>query len=398
MNGLSLVALAGVAALACSQSTELIAARAAQCMAPGPAIHLGGTGDAACSGAIAAQAGRYALCSCNDLNLKGNLWVGSAQSAGQAQMPGPGPNGPPPRSFFTAVGTDGAARVPGLTDINGTFLAAGVGDVQFAHGGHIQGNVRAGGNLVTMSMMGFWISGDAYAAGDVSGRFVVNGPLHVPGVATVNADVQSGGVAREAVSVTSPCGCDATPAFDVAAAVAARAHANDNQTLSFTADVLAGATTTQTLDWPCGEYYLPELRSDKNGALEFRIHGRVGLFVAGDVRLGDNLNITLDPGAELDLVVAGSFYTTGLIFGSPATPARTRLWVGSTVVSLPDQIQLGAAVYAPGAVFTAGGGLAFSGSLFVGTLLVDGDVRITYDPAVTLGGQACGLAPPARVE
>jgi hypothetical protein len=49
--------------------------------------------------------------------------------------------------------------------------------------------------------------------------------------------------------------------------------------------------------------------------------------VAGDVRLGHNLFVTLDTDSDLDLV-AGSFFTTGRVFGSPKSPMRTRLWVG----------------------------------------------------------------------
>ena len=72
--------------------------------------------------------------------------------------------------------------------------------------------------------------------------------------------------------------------------------------------------------------------------------------------------------------------------------------MGSTTISLPDQVQFGAAVYAPDAVFSAGIGLTFSGTLFVDTLSVTGDVRVIYDPTAPQAGQSCGGATPAPVE
>jgi hypothetical protein len=206
------------------------------------------------------------------------------------------------------------------------------------------------------------------------------------------------GVVRETVAVPPPCGCGAAPALDLAAAVAARQTKNANATLTFAHDLLTDVEESQTLDLNCGEYYLPTIESTPAAQITLKVHGRAAIFVAGDVRLGNNFAVVLDDGAELDLVVAGQFDTMGRVFGSPMTPARTRLWVASKTVSLPDQIQFGAAVVAPDAAFSAGANLNFSGSLYVRTLLVAGDVRVAYDPSVMLAGEACGVAPLPPVE
>jgi hypothetical protein len=392
------VAALALASLSCSRTTELLPTPVEACVAPGPPIRIGGTDAQSCTGALAARYGRYALCSCNDLTLTGMLAVGGP---GGPQKPGgaPGPGAPAPLSSISAVGTDGNLRVNDLTEVEGSLVTAGTREATFVRGGHVQGNLRGGGGFTTMTTMGVWVSGEMSSAGDVSGLFkVVGGPLRVPSSATVTPDVQSMGVARQPVSVPGPCGCGASSAPDLVAAVAERKTRNLNPTLSFPVELLASVEEPEALDIPCGEFYLPELRATDAGSLELRVHGRAAIFVAGDVHLGNNLTVTLDEGAELDLVVAGLFDMTGGVFGSSASPARVRLWVGGTRVSLPPNVQFSAAVYAPDAVFSAGLNLRFSGSLYVGALSVSGDVRIAYDPRVTQGGALCGAPPPMPVD
>jgi hypothetical protein len=382
--GAARLALLGLAALGCSRTIELFPELTAACTAPGPVVHLGGTDDASCAGAVAARIGRYALCTCNDLVVTGNLNVDLPPGAAP---PPPPPGTPPQPRFFAPVGTDGNVEVRGMAHVQGSLVSAGRGGALFAHGGVIEGNVHVAGGLTAPPMMDLHVDGEAYSAGDVWGRLRVNGALHAPDGAVVAPEASAREVVREPVAVDAPCNCGAGPVFDVAAAVAARKARTVSDAL---VSLLAGPTSSVTLDWGCGEHYLPEIRTAAGAALAFRIHGHVGIFVAGDVQLGDNLIVTLDPDSELDLVVAGSFVMTGRVFGSPASPARTRLWIGSKTMSLPEQVQFGAAVYAPAAVVSAGAGLTFSGTLFAGTLSVAGDVRLSYDQTATAAGQSCG--------
>jgi hypothetical protein len=387
----------------CTRTTELIAASTATCVSPGPLVHLGGTDAAACAGAVAARAARYALCSCNDVVFTGSFFVDELEhQTGQLPASGnPWPGGHPtngllPGSFFAAVGTDGNWQVLGHADIPGTLVVAGAGDARFGRESHVLGNAHFAGTLSPTSAL--WISGGASVAGDVAGDVVVGGTLRTPTAATVAPSVSAATVVREPVTIAPPCECGLGPAFDVTAAVAARSTDNANVFLPFSADVLDDVETAQSLDLPCGEYYLDTMRTGEGGSLELRVHGHVGLFVAGDVNLASAFTVKLDAGSTLDLVVAGSFYMTGHVFGSPTNPAGTRLWVGSSTVNLPPQVQFGAFVYAPKAVFLAGAGLTFSGSLFVGTLSVDGDVHIAYDSTLTQAGVECGAEAPAAVE
>jgi hypothetical protein len=400
VRGAAILAALGVAAFSCTRTTELFPSLTAACTPPGPIIHLGGTNDTSCAGAIAAGLGRYALCTCNDLVLTSKLDVSAPSGSGGMPGVGPPPHGVPPAPSFAApVGSDGNIQVPGMARVAGSLVAAGTGGVVLDSGGFIGGNVHSAGSLMGSALMDLVVAGDAYVVGPaVDGRINIQGALHAPATTVLAPEAQAGAVVQEAVTVDSPCQCAAGPVFDIAGAVAAREEKNADDALSFPISLLGDLASNQTLDWSCGEYYLPSLQTEDGVTLEFRVHGHVGIFVAGDVQLGGNFVVRLDPDAELDLVVAGSVYTTGRVFGSPGSPVRTRLWVGSTTVSLPDQIQFGAAVYAPSAVFSAGVGLTFAGTLFAGTLSVAGAVHIIYDPTATAAGQSCGGSTPQPVE
>jgi hypothetical protein len=382
------------------------------CPAP---VHLGGTAATACAGAIAAQLGRFALCSCNDIVVPGSLIVnrvGAQQRLCKSQsgpstgpIPGPwgpcdgptdGPNYPKTPTFFAAVGSDGTLQTGSHADLPGSLFLAGTDDVRVGAQGHVLGAVHVAGNLRPNAP--YWITGDAFVGGDVVGQQIsVGQALHTPAASVVQGVQAMSGVVREPVTVLPPCNCAAGPAFDVTAAVDARRTANDNAAVSLSASALGDVQAAQTLTLPCGEYYLDAIKTGAAGMLTLRVQGHVGIFVAGDVQLQNSLIVALDDGATLDLVVAKTFVvTSGSLFGAPTNPAGTRLWVGGNTIALPSTpFQFLAFVYAPGAFFSAGPLLDFSGSLFVGTLSlsVAKDLHIGYDPAVMQAGGECGVRP-----
>ena len=405
-----------VAALSCTRTTELANVGVASCTSPGPPIHLGGTTNAACAGVIAAQAARYALCSCTDLFIPGDLIVsglvgpgrppprpgggfGAGGSPGQSPWPAGHPvDGLLPQMFYAAVGTDGNFQTGGHGDVPGSLVVAGTGDVKIGTQGHVLGNAHIAGNL--MPSTAYWISGDAYVAGNATGAISVAGTLHSSSGSVVDPSVMARASVRETVTVAPPCNCEAGPAFDIGAAVEARRNKNANAQLEFLPGMLADVQAPTALDLSCGEYYLDNIRSGADGALDLRIHGHVGIFVGGDVRLGNTFTVTLADDvddATLDLVVAGSVYT-GRVFGSPGDPDGVRVWVGSTTVYLPAQTQFGAFVYAPYALFTAGPQLSFTGSLFVHTVTVADNLFLGSDPDVNQAGAECGVDPPDPVK
>jgi len=389
------------------------------CVGGGAAIVLGGAGPAACAGAIAARAARFALCSCDDINVPGDLIINSfdapTRNPGGPQAPpgaggisqSPWPAGHPvdgllPQSFFAALGTDGTLQTGtqqagGFCDVPGSLVVAGTTDVKIGLKGHVLGNAHIAGGFRPKGP--YWITGDGYVGGDVVGPITIGGTLHTPASSTISSTVQAATSVREDLApVAPPCNCEQGPAFDIHAAVEARRTKNDNALLAISPATLDYVDAPLTVDFYCGEYYLDTLDSGSGGSLELIVHGHVGIFVAGEVRLGDTFTVNFaDPGSTLDLVVADNFYTSGRVFGSPDAPAATRLWVGSRTISLPNQVQFGAFVYAPDAVLSAGPGLVFSGSLFVRTLSVAQNMSIGFDPALRQAGAECGVAAPDPV-
>jgi hypothetical protein len=152
----------------------------------------------------------------------------------------------------------------------------------------------------------------------------------------------------------------------------ARATQNDDDAIALAPTALAVLGDGATLDLPCGAYYVTGVAG---AALVVRVHGKAALFVDGDVTLAGTLQVALDAGAELDLVVAGNLDLGAL---SSPTPAATRLWIGGANVHVTTGA-LSGLVYAPGATLRTGGALNVNGALYVGGLAVGGDVEIRFD-------------------
>jgi hypothetical protein len=385
--GLALSALALPLLVAgCTQHTDLLPADGgtSSCVAPGPPIVLANPMNAPCAGALAAQLLRHALCSCSAIVLPHGLFT----DGGGKFIPGP------PMALPAAVGSDDYVQIGGPVQVGGALTAAGRDGVSFGRTTAVLGTLRAGGSLSANQFLS--VAGDAYAAGDVLGRVDVGGLLHAPAGAFVAPSVNAADFVREAVSVEPPCNCKAGQ-LDLPSVVAARQAHNDDAHLPLRPDAFATESGPTTLELPCGEYYLSSLHTRAGSELELRIHGHVGLFVAGDVSLGAGLRVTLDAQSELDLVVAGNFANQVGMVGAPAA-ASVRLWVGGSTLRLGNGADLSALVHAPNAVLLSDGDLDATGSLFAQSFSIAGDVGVRFDPMVLGGGAECGGAMQAPIE
>ena len=130
------------------------------------------------------------------------------------------------------------------------------------------------------------------------------------------------------VSVPAPCDCS-DGFVDVTGAITRQLIDNGDAAAGFGPDALSNVSTATQLSLGCGTYYLASIGATA-APVTLVVHGHALLAVQGSVSLGAGLTVTLDPSAELDLLVGGWFTTSGDTVGAPAAPARFRIWIGGT--------------------------------------------------------------------
>jgi hypothetical protein len=341
------------------------------CSGSGSPINLGNGSVNTCSGSVAQRAFRYGLCSCTNVQ-SGNLTLDSFDSSRGGVVGDEAP-----------LGVNGTLEVAsGHIDVGGVAWIGGAGGLTVGGNQTVSRNLLVAGPL---DVQRFSVGGDAFVQGDIQGTLAVTGTLHVPASANIGK-ATAGAVTRQAVSVDVPCDCLPSHLVDIAGLVAPRAAANDNATIGLSADALAGGGTT--LDLPCGRYYLSRIDS---GNPVLNVHGRVALFIGGDVTATSGFTINLDSGAEIDVLVAGNFSVHGaLAFGSATQPTRVRTYIGGTQVSVESSASFAGFFYAPFADFTAGARLTLAGGIFARSYVSQANTTIHYDVAIRDAGAACG--------
>jgi len=378
------MALVVCAVTGCSRNVELLSGSDGGGGAPascggtvGPAIRLPSGASLECASTLASAGHRFALCTCDALVVSSPLATDAFDSTGLTAG----------STTTAAVGTNGDFSTMNNVTIGGALFVAGTdklitGDPLMASESlHAAGAIEAGAQLT--------VGTDAFASGDVNGSVTVAGALHVPAGAMVGGSVSSASVVREPVTVAAPCDCLPGSFPDLGQAMASAMAANDDAVIGLSPQ--APAPSMGTLDLPCGTYVVDrvELTSD----LSLQVHGRVALFVRGDVSLPASLKVVLDPGAELDLIVGGAFTLSGgHTFGSATQPARIRLWMASSDehLLLRDDPLVGAVVDAPRAAVDAPAGVELAGSLVARRFTFGGNVTVHYDRAVLSSGGVCG--------
>jgi len=351
----------------------------AACVGLGPPITLPSPAGPACAAALATRHHRFALCLCDSLTTTEPFYTDAFDSSGAvigAQPP-------------AAIGIDGDLQTSTVLQALGSIYVTGPAGVMSADRIVSLGSLRVSGPTRSLSGSIIDVAQDAYAGGDLQGFILLGGTLHVdPSASTTAATIYAENVVREPIAIAPPCDCGPT-AVDVAGAIAAAARVNDDAAAGITADRLAAVTTSTVVDIPCGTYALSAI--DTRAAVVLAVHGRALLAVAGDVVLRAGLAVTLDPGAELDLLVGGRLLTSGSNTIGSMAPAHFRIWVaGSQTVVFDDDPSIGAVVHAPGAQVTASSGLELSGALFAKTVAAGARVNVHFDQAVFSVGGSCG--------
>jgi hypothetical protein len=350
------------------------------CSGLGAPIRLPTAAGPQCASVLSQRSHRFALCSCDSVNVTARINTDFFDSTGASVAL------PPP----AAVGINGDLQSSNIIQILGSVYVAGAGGITTSERVVALGSLYVAGPsraLPPASVID--VAGDAYVGGDVDGALLVGGTVHIdPGADTSRANISGGEIVEEPVTVAPPCDCRSN-VVELGAAIASAMSNNDNQAAGIAADRLAAVTTSTVLDVPCGSFALTAI--DAQQAVFLAVHGRALVAVAGDVVLRAGLTVTLDPGAELDLVVGGRLVASG---GNPVgsvAPARFRIWVaGSPSIVFDDAPTVGAVIHAADAQLMASSGLELSGGLLARGVVIGGQLNLHFDHAVLSSGAACG--------
>ncbi|MFO0647722.1 MAG: hypothetical protein U0326_15880 [Polyangiales bacterium] len=343
----------------------------------GPLVDLGG---GRCAGGVAETTFRWALCSCQNVSLSARFTTDGFDSTRGPYAPG---------DTGAGVGANGTFQSSNITEVGGALWIGAAAPWGTASPHTISQVLRVNGSYSGSNTL--TARDEAYFNGPVrtSSTVAITGALHLPEGAAIEGDVTYRRAAREAVTVTPPCDCSASARVPVAAFIAEARTRNDNARLGLDAASLTGINTAARIDLPCGRYYLRGITS--SAPVTIVAHGHTALFIDGDISMSQPLTITLDPTAELDVVLGGRFgISAALTLGNPAYPALTRLYVGSTDgLSLTNNTVLGANLYLPDGRLGTSGPLEVFGSVFVGDFSSSNEIRVHYDRAVLRVGDAC---------
>jgi len=355
------------------------------CAGLGDPIRLPTANGPVCASALATRGGRFALCSCSDLQVTAPIHTDSFDSTSSSPSIG-GVGGIGSVRTTAAIGVDGVVGSSAEIRAGGAFYATSV----IAATQHIETvrSLRSGG-LVLIDTDAH-VAGDAYLSASISGILHVDGILHVP--ANVGVDpasmVPESSILREPVSIPPPCDCGAS-FVNLNAAVASAVAVNDNGVVGLPVDALALLTTATGVNVTCGVYVLSSI--DAAQSLIFAVRGRALVVVTGDVVLRGGMIVSLDPGAELDLLIGGRLMVSGSGAVGSTAPARFRIWVaGTDSVVFDNDPAVGAVIRAPQAAVAASTGLRLSGGLVAGSVMAGGEVDLHFDEAILSAGTTCG--------
>jgi hypothetical protein len=329
--------------------------------------------DGECTGDIGKKTFLFAACACTTFNVAGVLTTDSLDST----------NGTTPDGG-ASVGADTWVKAQTTTNVHGSVWAGGSNNaatnpaVEIDGDGGVTNEAHLGGDLKTTQP--FSIGGDVYVSGDIfaAPTLTCGGAVHIsPGGNTTNVTAAGGVQNGTNLVVDDPCDCSKT--IDVGAIVAAFATTNDDAAVGLDSTSLASAPPS-TVTLPCGRYYFDAIGGS---AVSLALTGRTAIFVKGDVNATQSLDVTIAPGATLDLFVGGSLILGGdATIGDPTAPSRARVYVGGAQVTISGGVKLGANVYAPHADAAIAGDFAMAGAILVHSLAASGAFTVHYDVSI----------------
>jgi hypothetical protein len=254
-------------------------------------------------------------------------------------------------------------------------------------------------------------AGNVHVAGSVysrrmprgSGALQIDGDLHysderLPTPLSGNVQV-AGSMVEADYAIEPPCACSTAYLAELMSAIAAAESSNDNALAQLDRESMSNLTAARSFDLSCGRYYFRSVSS--LSSIDWHISGHVAVFVASDFALRGQLRVTLEEGAELDVLVGGNLLlSSSARFGDPERPAASRIYVrgavelataeDATPVSAASGAEFVGNLYAPSATLQFAPHTEVYGSLFVMQLRILQSLLVHYDPTVTNGhGASC---------
>jgi hypothetical protein len=346
----------------------------------------------ACAGWIARRAFSHAICSCGDLDILAVLASSPLDSSVAGEVED---------RRGAAIGANGNYGGGEYVRIDGSFTVSGTAAVASRGGIDVAGDLRLSAPVDAAGPL--FVGRDAWlleAASSMS-LITVRRDLHLGpsgSIAAAGAAIALGKTSRESFEIAPPCECANEALVDIDGVVGQGMTQNDNGRIGLALDALSNVASPRQLTLSCGRFALQGISGEAEIAL--RIVGRVILVVDGDVEAGRKFSLELEPGAALDLFLAGSLSISGeSLIGDNARPAATRVYVlGAGDIELPGTARFSANLYAPHAQVTVLARGDVYGAAFGAAVSSLGSLLAHYDRAVLQADADCAIAPPARCD
>lgn len=334
--------------------------------------------DGTCTGALAADLFRHAVCGCGSLVFGAAFTTDGYDSSGEYRPGGTGGH----------VGSNRGLDGNQTMIITGN-LTAGPEGIEAGQVLQVDGDLASGGPLGRPGSM-IEVGGAAQVAGDVNVQTLSVATLVTRAGAIVMGTINGAVEVSDAINVPEPCSCDES-ALDVAAVIDEHEMANHNEEAEIAQDRLRDIDGSDSLELPCGRFYLEEISGDTAGSITIRVGGRTALFVGGNITLTQDLIVELEPEAELDLFVAGNIQVEGAMrLGDPRRPRSLRMYAASGgSINVRPGSELALNLFAPNMDVAASIPLEVFGALVVHRVNGSAGVEVHFDRAIAEAGRTC---------
>jgi len=339
----------------------------------------------ACAGQLAAQTFNYAVCACEDLAAKAlSTWSldSTVSSTNTVQWGAPVGIAGNFLSLSSALNT--------VATIGGSLTIAGPSPSRLITTPfNVMGDLRIAGPVTFLWRLNterdLWLASRVgYVEWVIVRRYFYKGPGGSLSGLTQPLIPPNSTFDKTTLQVDDPCRC--AERLDVAAMEAAESVNNDNALRGVDGASLARVSGTTRLDLHCGRFRFDSIGG--SGILQLGVHGKTAMFVDAQVDLSlIDFQLTLDPGAELDVFVRTNL-ALGTKLGDPARPAAVRVYVGGSADIAITSSAFGANLYAPNANISIAT-QTMAGSVFGKTVTVPELSFIRYDRAVLAQGNKC---------